>query len=265
MELVRAWATATGCAADAATVPPFRGGIDWRTAPPSAYTHVIFVSGPSTRGDEMELAFLKRIETCRMLGVNLSMLVPINEWNPLSTLLERDSSRTVRPDITLASPLAPVPLIGRCVIDPYEGASVDEANQLIQRLVDTRAAAIIEIDTRLDHNVTGFRTAGEVESVIARMDLVLTTRLHGMVLALKHGDPAIALDPEPAVGKIPRQAAVLGWPFAFAVDTVTVDQLAATFDACRRSAASDLARACGRDAHPAIEDVRRAVVQGLAS
>src|SRR5437016_6221025 len=52
----------------------------------------------------------------------------------------------------------------------------------------------VRIATRLDvANV--LRTPSEVESLIARMDLVLTTRLHGMVLALKHGVPAVAVDP----------------------------------------------------------------------
>jgi exopolysaccharide biosynthesis predicted pyruvyltransferase EpsI len=65
--------------------------------------------------------------------------------------------------------------------------------------------AVIAIDTRLDENRTGLRTAGEVESLIARMDVVLTTRLHGMVLALKNGVPAIAIDSVAGGAKVRRQ------------------------------------------------------------
>ena len=206
MELVRTWA----CVVDVAAVAPLADGIDWRTAPPSSYTHAIFVCGPFARGVEMELAFLDRFKTCRTLGVNLSMLVPLDEWSPFDTLLERDSTRTVRPDISLASSLVPVPLIGRCLVEPYGQALVETANRVIQQLVEPGAGAVIEIDTRLDRNATGFRSAEEVGSAIARMDVIITTRLHGMVLALKHGVPAIAIDPEPAIGKICRLMCLAG-------------------------------------------------------
>ena len=48
------------------------------------------------------------------------------------------------------------------------------------------------------------RTAEEVESLIARMDVVLTTRLHGLVLALKHGVPVVAIDPIAGGAKLRR-------------------------------------------------------------
>lgn len=212
MELVRTWAIAAGCVVDVAAVAPFADGIDWRTAPPSSDTYAIVVCGPFARGDEMELALLDRFKTCRTLGVNLSMLVPLDEWSPFDTLLERDSTRTVRPDISLASNLVPVPLIGRCLVEPYGQALVEAANRMLQQLVESRAGAVIEIDTRLDRNPTD----------------------------------------------------VLGWPFAFPADTVTVEHLLAAFDSCKTREAADLAGACAAGALPAIEDVRRAVIRDIA-
>jgi polysaccharide pyruvyl transferase WcaK-like protein len=44
-------------------------------------------------------------------------------------------------------------------------------------------------------NTSGFTSAARVESAIAGMDVILTTRLHGMVLALKKGVPAVVVDP----------------------------------------------------------------------
>ena len=73
-------------------------------------------------------------------------------------------------------------------------------------------AAIIPIDTRLDSNAGGLRTPREIDSLIARMDVVVTTRLHGMVLALKNGVPAVVVDPIEGGAKITRQAEVLRWP-----------------------------------------------------
>ncbi len=44
------------------------------------------------------------------------------------------------------------------------------------------------------------------------MDIVVTTRLHGMVLALKNGVPAIAVDPIVGGAKITQQARAINWP-----------------------------------------------------
>ena len=42
------------------------------------------------------------------------------------------------------------------------------------RLTASRPMAAVRIDTRLDVNATGLRAAAEVESLIARMDVVVT-------------------------------------------------------------------------------------------
>ena len=70
----------------------------------------------------------------------------------------------------------------------------------------------VKIDTRLDTNQTGLRTPAEVESVIRKMDVVMTTRLHGLVLAIKNGVPVIAIDPVAGGAKIKRQAESIDWP-----------------------------------------------------
>ncbi|PZS37364.1 MAG: hypothetical protein DLM62_19660 [Pseudonocardiales bacterium] len=51
-------------------------------------------------------------------------------------------------------------------------------------------------DTRLDGQDWRFaQTPGQLESMIRRLDVVVTTRMHGLVLALKNGIPALAVDP----------------------------------------------------------------------
>src|SRR5262249_19582129 len=154
----------------------------------------------------------------------LSMLEALETWNPFDLLLERDSSRTARPDLSLLSGTAPVPVVGVVLIDTqpeYGKRDVrDDANAAIQRLIARTACAVVRIDTRLDVNSTGLRSAGEVESLIERMDVVLTTRMHGLVLAIKHGVPVVAVDPVIGGAKVQRQAATLGWPAAFTFDAV---------------------------------------------
>ena len=69
------------------------------------------------------------------------------------------------------------------------------------------------VDTRLaQREWRSPATAAQVEAVIARADVVVTTRLHGLVLALKNGVPALAIDPVADGAKVAAQAAAWGWP-----------------------------------------------------
>ncbi len=49
-------------------------------------------------------------------------------------------------------------------------------------------------------------------SLVARLDIVVTTRLHGLALALSAGVPVLAVDPVAGGGKVTAQARAWGWP-----------------------------------------------------
>ena len=126
-------------------------------------------------------------------------------------------------------------------------------NAAIRRLIIEREMAVVDVDTRLDENGTGLRSPAEIESLIARVDVLVTTRLHGMVLALKNGVPAIAIDPEDGGVKIRRQAEAIGWPVIFTVDRLDLPALEEAFSFCLTVEARALAVAC---ADRAAEGVR---------
>lgn len=218
-EVVADWLAQAGIPADVARASAFPGGVDLQRVVPSTYPLVVFVCGPFMR-NAWEAGFLGRFAECFLVGVNLSMPVPLDEWNPFDVLLERDSSRTSRPDLSLLAPNPLVPVIGVCLVEPYDEAVVPLADAAIEGLLARHEAARVRIDTRLDVNTTGLRTKAEVESLLARMDAVVTTRLHGMVLSLRNGVPALAVDPERGGGRIRRQAQALGWPAIFTVDAL---------------------------------------------
>jgi hypothetical protein len=234
-DLACEWLESAGFSFDVALAPPFRGGVDWRSMDPETYSHILFVCGPFGNGEPIT-EFLSHFSGCSVIGLNLTMLDSLDVWNPFDVLFERDSSKTSRPDITFLSCRSHVPIVGIVLIDTqpeYEGKDLRlSANQAIKRLVDSREMATVSIDTRLDINRTSLRTPVEVESLIAATDLVLTTRLHGMVLALKNGVPAIAIDSVSGGAKIKRQAETIGWPIVFTVDTITDDALMEAYDYC---------------------------------
>lgn len=259
MEVVRRWLDAAGHSFDVALAPPFNGGVDWRTVEPGPYTHLIFVCGPFGECEETN-EFLRRFGHCRKVGINLSMLQNLDQWNPFDLLIERDSSVAANPDISLLYDQSPAPVVGLCLVEPQEEyrkrALHEKANQAIQRLIDSREMAVVKIDTRLDINSTGLRTAAEIESLLARMDVVLTTRLHGTVLSIKHGVPPLAVDAIEGGAKVTRQAEVLGWPAHFNVETVTDEELQKAFDYCLTEDARAKARECAATARARLHIMR---------
>jgi hypothetical protein len=262
------WLATAGHSCDVALAPPFCGGVDWRTVDPTTYSHVLFVCGPFGNGWPIN-DFLSRFAGCHLVGLNLSMLEPLETWNPFELLFERDSSNVSRPDISYSSTQVLAPVVGIVLIDTqneYGGRdSHVVANDAIRRLAASRPMAAVSIDTRLDINTTGLRSAAEVESLIAHMDVVLTTRLHGTVLALKNGIPVISIDSVIGGGKITRQAKTVGWPMVFQVEDLEDGSLQQAFDYCLTAEAKKRAQECAARARIAINQLRDQFVLALSS
>jgi hypothetical protein len=168
----------------------------------------------------------------------------------------------------MAAPTVKVPLVGSILAHVQKEygnrARHKDAHEVVRNVLHRREAAVVAIDTNLVGNRTGLRSAREIESLIASMDLVITTRLHGLVLALKSGVPALAIDPIAGGAKISRQAAALGWPMVFRVEELNEDELLRAFDECRSSAAKKAARACAERATGMIEPMLDELIQRLA-
>ena len=250
------WLDAAGCEWDVAVAAPFTHarGVDWRGAAPSDYDCVVFVCGPIGNGPPAS-EFLAHFRDCRTIGLDLTMLHKLADWNPFDLLIERDSDRAANPDLALASGAAKVPVVGVILAHPqkeYRKTGLHAtANAAFHRLTRAHPCAVMYIDTCLDPwNQHGLRTAAEVESMIAKVDVVLTTRLHGLVLAVKNHVPPIVIDPVRGGAKLTQQARVLGWPVIFSADTVTDDQLAAAFTHCLTE--------------PALAATRDAAARGIA-
>jgi hypothetical protein len=262
---VCAWLERCGRSYDVAHAAPFAGGVDWRMVDPGRYSHVVFACGPFSP-DLPSWELLERFPDARTVGLNLSMLAPLQEWNPFDALIERDSSRTSRPDVAFGTTAPRVPVVGICLREHAPGTRTADA--VIRRLVASAHLAAVPIDTRLDvmhggTNSTGQRTAAEVESLISRMDVVVTTRLHGLVLALKNGVPVVAVDPGNEGFKIRRQAEAVGWPVVFGADEVDDEVLRAALEFCRTDEARTLAAECAARAVSAADQVRRSFVAAL--
>ncbi len=265
-DVVCNWLTEAGYPFDVAKAPPFRGGVDWRTVDPNAYSHIVFVCGPFGNGWPVT-EFLERYKSCQLIGMNLTMLHDLNDWNPFDVLFERDSSERTNPDLSIAASSKRVPVVG--LIQSHkqkeyrDRALQDIAHTIIHTFIESRELAVVEIDTRLDNNKTGLRTPAEIESLIARMDVVITTRLHGTVLALKQGVPVIPIDPIRGGAKIEKQVKTLGWPIVLYTESLTQNGMSGAFDYCLTGEAKQKARECIEKARQQIRAIQNEFIMHL--
>jgi hypothetical protein len=258
------WLDEAGLAWDIALGRPFEGGVSWSEVPPASYSHVLLVCGPVSPGMPV-LEILDRFPRARRVGLNLSVPEPPTAWNPFDLLLQRDDPEFARPDLAFAATVETVPLVGRVLLFPHAvDPLIDSAHRAIHRLLDARPAAVVPIDTRVDANSTPLRTADEIEAAVGAMDVVVTTRLHGLVLSLKRGVPVVAVDPVAGGGKISRQAASVGWPVVLRADVMTDTALERALDRCLGGELETEVASCALRGAQAAEDVRRQFVDGLA-
>ena len=214
---------------------------------PNDFTHAFFVCGPwqKARG---EADFVAHFACCRLIGIDLSLDDPPLEWAPFDLLIERDTIRRSNPDLSFASGDPLPPTVGICLVEPYAEADTARADAAVRELVARHELACVPIDTRLDVNQSGLRTKGEVEALISRMDAVITTRLHGTVLALKHGVPVLAIDSVPGAAKVKRQCVRVGWPNVLTLDELADERLDEALAFALSAEARELARSCGESA-----------------
>jgi hypothetical protein len=261
-DVVVRWLEEAGIDHDVALDTRYGEGVDWRTADPERYSHVVFVCGPFYRSD-----LLRRFEQSRLVGIDLSMVEPIEEWNPFDLLLERDSSQASRPDLAFVAPVRKRPVVGVCLLPPAEAKVAQdayvEAVRAVERLLARHDVAPFEIDTELPATPLGLRSPAAVDSIIARADVIVTTRLHGLVLGLRNGVPVVAIDPVPGGERVLRQAETVGWATVLGPDQLDDAAIDAAFDACLDPDARDRARACADRARAEIGSIRRALIGAL--
>jgi len=244
------------------------GAVNWKNADSTLYTDVIFVCGPFGNGWPVT-DFLAHFSSSRFIGINLSMLQSLETWNPFTLLYERDSSRASNPDITFYSPAPKGSVVGVILAHKqkeYGAKSLHEiADDAIAALLQNKEASVIHIDTALEENKSGLRTPNEVESLIAKMDMVITTRLHGTVLAIKNGVPVIPIDPVAGGAKITKQVHAIGWPILLGAENLNVAELNNAYEYCLTAGASIKAKACAESAYKKIEQIRHQFSEDLAA
>jgi hypothetical protein len=118
--------------------------------------------------------------------------------------------------------------------------------------------AVVALETRLDSvDWTLAARPEQLVSVIRRLDAIVTTRLHGLVLGLANQVPVLAVDPVAGGGKVSAQAAAWRWPATLPAEQAQSSTLEESLRWCLSAAGRDQARACAARAAEADSSAAR--------
>jgi hypothetical protein len=244
---------AVGLDYDVAWSAGFRpGGLTIEDAQPDRYSHLVFVCGP-LHGEQFT-ALHVRFAGLRRIAVGVSV---IDRADPACTgfhlVLARDGTPAApRRDLASAAPTSPpppIPVAGIALTGGQgEYGSRRRHEQVTARLTEWiggKHCAPVVVETRLDPRDWQLcSTAGAFQALLGRLDVIVTTRLHGLVLGLGAGIPVLAVDPVDGGAKVTAQAVAWQWPAIVTADQVTdQDYLDAAWDWCLSPAGRGVAAA----------------------
>lgn len=259
------WLSDHHYAHDLALAPFMDGdGVDWRAVDPARYSHLVFVCGP-VQDDPLIHALLERFRRCRSVALAVSVTEP-DSSHLFDVVLERDSATAARPDLSFLAATSRVPVVGVALAPPqpeYGEGRHKEAADAVSGLLGSRPAAVVDVDTDLFGTEGRPRPPAQVESLIARSDVVVTTRLHGLVLALRGGVPPVTIDPIVGGAKVSRQAEAIGWPVTLTTSQLSDEELTSAFEYCLTEDARAVARRCQARAVDALGELRRDFIEAM--
>lgn len=244
--MVAGWLRDAGVDHDVAWAPYLERGVDWRDVDPAGYTHLVFVSGPlADRPLLRELS--EAFAGVQRWAVNVSV-VEKSARGLFDRVWERDAPGLARPDLAVEGPVPDLPVVA-VAFTPVQGeygerSQAERVRGAIEEWLADRALPWFELDMDLYEKPHARRPA-QVEALVRRADVVVSMRLHALVLGLKHGRPVVACDPIAGGAKVTGQAAALDWPLVVPVEELTAEALDAALDRCLSGELAGRVRAAG--------------------
>ncbi|MFF9218409.1 MULTISPECIES: polysaccharide pyruvyl transferase family protein [Streptomyces] len=185
---------------------------------PGDYSHLVFVCGP-LHGPQVE-ELHRRFAHCVRIAVGTSVIDPEEAAvTGFHRVLARDAPGSEpSEDLAARAPAVPArPVVGVILTHGQQEYGPrrrhEQVADRVTRWLAGKDCARLELETRLDTRDWHLSaTPAQLQSVLARLDLVVTDRLHGLVLALRVGTPVLAVDPVLGGAKVAAQARACDWP-----------------------------------------------------
>lgn len=229
-------------------------GVDIYTINPRKYSIFIFVCGPW----HFDQSILEKFQHCVKIGVGLSIAEEGNEG--FDYIIPRDSPAENNPDLVFLAKTLIVPVVGIVLVHPQPMYGDKQRHHIVQVVIDNMInkgeIAPLRMDTLLVNNGAGLKHPSQFESLIRRTDVVISTRLHGMVFSLKNGVPVIAIDPIAGGAKITAQAKTLKWPLIIDSEDLTLENLSEAIALCVNGAMKTDVMLCRSNAEKAASNMK---------
>jgi hypothetical protein len=198
------------------------------------YGIFIFVCGPWYPQKKIPSILLKRFAHCLKIGINLTTS-EVGKAG-FDYLLARDSLQENRADLAFAKKQAYLPVVGVLLVERQAAYGSRQRHLYVKKIFDeylaTGQVVPIWLDTVINHNHVGLKSGREFESLLRKVDVLITNRLHGLVLGLKNSIPVVAVDSIAGGGKVTAQAKALGWSVLIPVEELSVEKLSETVQIC---------------------------------
>lgn len=203
---------------------------------PEDYNAFAWICGPLIPDSESFSALVNSFRHVPRIAAGVSVLAPasFNQRCIFDQILARDGMPQRSFDFALAAASSFNPTsvsvydsIGICLRGKQREYGVnssldEEAERLVSSVVAQLGLPVRKIETRLDKTQLNISS---IEASFASHRLIITTRLHGALLALFQGVPFIALDQIRGGGKVSDVLGYLGCPFVWRVGHTSLEEL----------------------------------------
>ena len=201
----------------------------------------IFVCGPIIKSHVKSRQIFNQFSRIPFAGIGVSLFDTEhpNFCDPFDFVIARQRGNTVAsPDVAILAPerVERTPGSGRIGIclrgaQSEYGTDLCRWREVEKTVTESARLAVRGDESRLVYIDTHLFNSGmqpdEIEHVFASCDVILTTRFHGAMIALRHRRPFIAIDQIQGGAKVWTLLSRLDWPDVYRVDDLpNVDKFA---------------------------------------
>lgn len=201
---------------------------------PADYSIFIFVCGPWYPRKKIHALLLKQFGHCLKIGVNLTISESGNAG--FDILLARDNPTEHRADLAFSRQTERLPVVGVLLVERQAAYGSRQRHLYVKKIFEeylsTGKVVPLYFDTVIYGNRVGLKSGAAFESLLRKVDVLITNRLHGLVLGLKNNVPVVAVDSVAGGGKVSAQAKALGWPVLIPAEELSVETLDETVKNC---------------------------------
>lgn len=198
----------------------------WQEVEPGEVSNLVFVCGPIVGAVAEFTSLIQKFARCKKIAIGVSIL-PVGSpkhWNPFEVVIPRDGVIPSWGDIAPGCPLAVKQGTGKSIAEPRVGLCLrglqseygkksclaDQANLLAHTLAAKTKLPVQLLDTKLNNDPGRSR---QIIEEFSRCKFIISTRMHGGVIALCADIPALGIDQISGGAKLHSVLFGCGWPY----------------------------------------------------